>query len=207
MSTKQSRDPLLYIMQPTIKFPKANMQERFVVSRTVEEQKELPLLNEQAKEKFDSQVEDSVPPSDNIHNKGVGEKVDEVKTSNKKSVSQRKKLGAEEVQEIIGQYHQEQSLQEEEPKTQDHPKRNHPSHSFKRVKGFKEMLIPEKLNYLANFPKQLPPVPCIFVSEKSSIKGFLNQATEGIIEIKQFNNKLVELKLDELTDIRLIGLK
>ena len=40
MSMKQSRDPLLYIMQPAIKFPKASMQETFVVTKTIVKEQE-----------------------------------------------------------------------------------------------------------------------------------------------------------------------
>ena len=36
MSTNESREPLLYIMQPAIKFPKASMQETFVVTKPPE---------------------------------------------------------------------------------------------------------------------------------------------------------------------------
>ncbi|WP_428911400.1 CotO family spore coat protein [Niallia sp. Krafla_26] len=200
MSKNQSRDPLLYIMQPTLTFPKANMQEKYIVTKTIEKQEEKPLLNEQAKEKFDSQiVEEPLPTSET-------ELIEQEKINNKKKDSPKRKLQTEDVQEIIGQYHQEQSIVEEE-KTPSTQKRNKQSYSFKRVKSFKDMNIHEKLNYLVNFPKQLPPVPCIFVSNTSSIKGFLQFVTDDMIEIKQFNNKIVKLNLDELTDIRLIGLK
>ena len=57
MSIKQSRDPLLYIMQPAIQYPKANMQEKFVVTKKIVKEQDNPLLNEDAKNKFDSQTE------------------------------------------------------------------------------------------------------------------------------------------------------
>ena len=57
MSIKQSRDPLLYILQPAFTVPKANMQETFVVTKKVVKEQENPLLNEKAKNKFDSQSE------------------------------------------------------------------------------------------------------------------------------------------------------
>lgn len=203
MSMNGSRDPLLYIMQPDIKFPKANMQNTFVVTKPPVKQK--PLLNDEAKEKFDSQKEEQVL----VETKAVN--ADEKKISVEKELQSPENkvsegLEKEEVQEIIEQYHQDQSIQEENS-SRSQTKRNQKSYSFTQVKSFKDMEIQEKLNYLENFPKQLPPVPCIFTTENSSIKGFLVQSTDDMIEIKQFNNKKVELSSNDLIDIRMLGLK
>jgi hypothetical protein len=45
------------------------------------------------------------------------------------------------------------------------------------------------------------------MTKNSSIKGFLQKVTEEIIEIKQFNDKNIEQNMNDLTDIRMIGLK
>lgn len=203
MSINGSRDPLLYIMQPAIKFPKANMQETFVVMKPSAKQK--PLLNHEAKEKFDSQNEEQslVETSEINRDEGKENKEKEIQ-SRQNSVL--KKLETEEVQEIIEQYHRDQNAQEEN--TSPSPSKENPkSYSFKRVKSFREMSIVEKLNYLGNFPKQLPPVPCIFMTKASSIKGFLIQLMGDTVEIKQFNNKMVELSVNDLIDIKMIGLQ
>jgi len=206
MSSKQSRDPLLYIMQPTIRFPKATMQETFVVARNSQEDKK-PLLNEEAKKKFDSELDSpTTNPAEAIaENKGNTVTLDKEKKVRKKVAAGKKNLESDEVQEIIHHYHQDQTYQEETPATK--PEANQHSYSFKRVKSFREMNIMEKLNYLELFPKQLPPVPCIFMTKSSSIKGFLVQLSEDVIEIKQFNDKKVELLINEITDIKMIGLK
>ncbi|WP_338472187.1 CotO family spore coat protein [Niallia sp. XMNu-256] len=239
MSTNQSREPLLYIMQPAIKFPKANMQETFTVAKPG---KQKPLLNGEAKERFDSTKEEPVLIENNEVNNDEGEikvetkkqspekraskkfdskkedpvliernevnndegniKVETKKQSPEKKVS--KKIEAEEVREIIEQYHQVQSVEEDPSPSLPRTKK---SYSFKPVKSFKEMAIPDKLNYLSNFPKQLPPVPCIFITQNSSIKGFLLHSAEDFIEVKQFNNKKIELYTSDLINIKMIGLK
>src|SRR4051812_10799603 len=45
--------------------------------------------------------------------------------------------------------------------------------TFNRVKSFKEMNIEERLDYLINYPKVLPPAPCVFVTEEKSYQGYL----------------------------------
>lgn len=210
MSTNQSREPLLYIMQPAIKYPKANMQETFIVAKTSKAPNK-PLLNKEAKNKYDTQMETALSAQDEqvIENEDHQDQLLEQKKEKKgrkKVPSNNKNLEAKEVQEIIHQYHQNQSEKEQSPSPSESKRKQHP-YSFKRVKSFKEMNIQEKLNYLDHFPKQLPPVPCIFISKNSSIKGFLLHVTEEVIEIKQFNDKTVELSINEITEIKMIGLR
>ena len=132
------------------------------------------------------------------------EPVKEKKVYKKGNSTYKKDLISNEVQDIIHKYHLDRSDQEE---TDVQSTKKQAMYSFNRVKGFKEMTIVEKLNYLENFPKQLPPVPCIFMTKNSSIKGFLQKVTEEMIEIKQFNDKNIEQNMNDITDIRMIGLK
>lgn len=204
MSIKQSRDPLLYIMQPAIQYPKANMQEKFVVTNKIVKEQDSPLLNEDAKNKFDSQTEAETIEPVNEETESKMEPVKEKKVYKKGNSTHKKDLISNEVQDIIHNYHLDRSDHEE---TDVKSTKKQAMYSFNRIKGFKEMTIVEKLNYLENFPKQLPPVPCIFMTKNSSIKGFLQKVTEEIIEIKQFNDKNIEQNMNDLTDIRMIGLK
>ena len=75
------------------------------------------------------------------------------------------------------------------------------------MKSFKEMNTIERLNYLVHFPKLLPPVPCVFVTKSRSVKGFLVKQTEDSIEIKQFNDQMMQISLRELIEVKMIGLK
>jgi hypothetical protein len=207
MSIKQSRDPLLYIMQPAIQYPKATMQEKFVVTKKIVKEQDHPLLNEEAKNKFDTQTEAEIIEQIEQVNEETESKMEQVKEkiAYKKGQSAYKKdLVSNEVQEIIHKYHLDRSDQEE---TAVQSTKKQAMYSFNKVKGFKEMTILEKLKYLENFPKQLPPVPCIFMTKNSSIKGFLQKVREEIIEIKQFNDKNIEQNMNDITDIRMIGLK
>lgn len=204
MSTKPSRDPLLYIMQPAIQYPKANMQEKFVVTNKIDKEQDIPLLNDDAKNKFDSQPGAETINQINEETENKMAPVKEKKVSKKGNSTYKKDLISNEVQDIIHKYHLEQSDQGE---IEDKSTKKQAMYSFNRIKGFKEMTILEKLNYLENFPKQLPPVPCIFMTKNSSIKGFLQKVMEEMIEIKQFNDKNIEQNINDLTDIRMIGLK
>ena len=105
------------------------------------------------------------------------------------------------VQEVIDQYHEENPNEGKAPTSKQH------SYSFKRVKSFKEMSTTEKLNYLVHFPKLLPPVPCIFVTGNSSVRGFLVNRTEDSVEVKQFNEKILHIPIEKITDIKLIGIQ
>ena len=56
--------------------------------------------------------------------------------------------------------------------------------NFNRVKGFKEMNLIERLEYLANFPKALPPVPCVYYTEEKNYQGYLVEYNEQEITIR-----------------------
>ena len=55
---------------------------------------------------------------------------------------------------------------------------------FNRVKVFKEMNLIERLEYLANFPKALPPVPCVFITEEKNYQGYLVEYNDQEITIR-----------------------
>ena len=69
------------------------------------------------------------------------------------------------------------------------------------------MSTTEKLNYLVHFPKLLPPVPCIFVTDNSSVRGFLVERTEDSVKVKQFNEKILHIPIEKLTDVKMIGIQ
>lgn len=80
-------------------------------------------------------------------------------------------------------------------------------HFFRRVKPFKEMDIHEKINYLANFPEQLSPVPCLFVeNNEKQMRGYFVGKDHDEIKIQLSDKKETTIKISNLTDIRLLGL-
>lgn len=79
--------------------------------------------------------------------------------------------------------------------------------SFQRVKSFKEMNILERLDYLIDFPKQLPPVPCIFEIEGNTLQGYLIGKTNEQIEIKQFDGKIETVHIQAIREVRMAGLR
>lgn len=78
---------------------------------------------------------------------------------------------------------------------------------FKRVKGFKEMNLLERLEYLENFPKALPPVPCVFYTEDKNYQGYLVEYNEQDVTIRIPNQTTETIPLKDLKDVLMIGIK
>lgn len=79
--------------------------------------------------------------------------------------------------------------------------------AFNRVKGFKEMAINEKLQYLVNFPNAFRPVPCIFCTEEKKYQGYLLEQNEREVQIKLPDSTTKAIPINDLKDIIMIGLK
>lgn len=78
--------------------------------------------------------------------------------------------------------------------------------AFKRLKGFKEMGIVEKLEYLLHFPKQLPPVPCLVITTNENIRGFVVDLTEENVDLKLMDQTVITLKISTIQEVRMIGI-
>jgi hypothetical protein len=208
MSIKKSRHPLLYIQQPELNYPKPEMQQTYVVRKA-----ELESENTASKPLAENESKPNKTLESNHHNhthdhaiQSNEEETEEKSLSNTvmdegelQSKIQNEELPSSAIQDAIQQY------QNDVPSTQ--PTRKKQSYSFNRVKSFKEMNTIERLNYLVHFPKLLPPVPCVFVTKSRSVKGFLVKKTEDAIEIKQFNDQMMQISLGELIEVKMIGLK
>jgi hypothetical protein len=195
MAMNKSRDPLFYIIQPTISYPKVNMQESFVMKKPEAEQSVLQDVNEKKEDKEKKETETE---------KNEKEVTENEKLDQKKKVSlEKENLTPDDIQELIHQYHEENK--KEETSVFKGSKKHH-FYTFNRVKSFKEMNILERLHYIEHFPKQLPPVPCVFVTKSQSVKGFLLNKTDDVIEIKQMNQKVAEIQIDDLVEVKMIGL-
>ncbi|MEH7354667.1 CotO family spore coat protein [Neobacillus drentensis] len=79
--------------------------------------------------------------------------------------------------------------------------------SINRVKPFKEMDLNERLDYLINFPKVLPPVPCVFYTAEKNYQGFLAEYDHHQVTIKFHDQTVKTVPLEELTDVIMIGIK
>jgi hypothetical protein len=226
LNTNKSREPLLYIQQPDWNYPESDMQETFFIKKTEAEpvtekaSQLLPIGEDQInvepkdsmsavsiKEKEDIEVKVNLENSEqNEHQEAPLNNVISLETEKKVSGedAQEKVVESTEVQKVIAQYEKER--QEEKP---DLPldTRTKQIFTFKRVKSFKEMNTEEKVDYLVNFPKLLPPVPCVFIMSNSSIRGFLVSKIEEEIEIKTFDEKIIHIQTNELNDIKIIGFK
>ncbi|WP_062104412.1 CotO family spore coat protein [Bacillus niameyensis] len=74
------------------------------------------------------------------------------------------------------------------------------------VKSFKDMSIPEKLQYLAQLPSSQPPFPCEFITQNQRVKGVLDKCIEGEekFTVMNFKGEIKEIVKGDLKSIRII---
>jgi hypothetical protein len=92
----------------------------------------------------------------------------------------------------------------QEKKTQSNQEKQR---AFNRVKGFKDMDLMERLEYLDNFPKALPPVPCVFYTEEKNYQGYLVEYNEQDVTIRFPNQTTETIPFKSLKDVMMIGIK
>ncbi|MED1472059.1 CotO family spore coat protein [Bacillus salipaludis] len=80
-------------------------------------------------------------------------------------------------------------------------------YSFKKVKSFKEMNMKERLRYLVDFPKALPPVPCVFYTVNKNYQGYLQDYRGQEITIQFHDQTTKTIPVDDLKDVIMIGIK
>ncbi|WP_313804530.1 CotO family spore coat protein [Cytobacillus sp.] len=191
MTKRKEKEPLFYIQQPTFQFPTIKMQETYSSKR--------------AESLKTAQISESIEMNQK-------QEVGEEKASNTKlpKADQEEKMKKtnlyqqEKVQDALEEFETDRRKVEENTAFS---MRTDRKPSFQRVKSFKEMSMMERLQYLMEFPKQLPPVPCLFITNENTVKGFLNSHLNDFIEIKLLNGEMKKISLGELKDIKMIGLR
>ncbi|KAB2337233.1 hypothetical protein F7731_06335 [Cytobacillus depressus] len=192
MQKKKLKDPFFHISQPSGKVQQANMQEFF--------------STKVAKKQSKAEPEAQMTKEKEIKKETKEEKLEEIKLNDiPENQVIEEIIDSDKATEIIENYEAEKVVEDESPFVS-HFKRM-PSPSFKRLKSFKEMDTLEKLNYLVEFPKQLPPVPCVFETEGGAFRGILVEKTEDAIKIKSFDGKTNTLKIPSIIEVRMIGLR
>jgi len=68
------------------------------------------------------------------------------------------------------------------------------------------MDVEEKLDYLANFPRQLPPVPCLFQTEGKAVRGILKEKNNREVIVKLFDQTESTILIKDLVEVRMVGL-
>ncbi|TCN27825.1 CotO family spore coat protein [Mesobacillus foraminis] len=74
---------------------------------------------------------------------------------------------------------------------------------LRRVKPFRSMTVSEKIGYLVNFPKQLPPVTCSFTTSDYVYTGIFMNQVDDEVEIKLPNGELTSIKTDSIRNIKM----
>ncbi|GLB58933.1 spore coat CotO family protein [Cytobacillus sp. NCCP-133] len=182
MAEKKEKEPLFYIQQPNFQFPESKMQTVYSSRKAeLESKKKHP----DSLQELDAAVENTI--------KKPEEKVVE-------DVAEQKK-----VQETIEEFEAGREEKKEAPSFAFTTEKRKPS--FRRVKSFKEMDTSERLDYLIDFPKQLPPIPCIFETDEKAIRGFLISRGDEFIEIKLFDESTKQISINSIKEIKMIGLR
>lgn len=79
--------------------------------------------------------------------------------------------------------------------------------SLRRVKPFNEMDVRERIDYLLNIPKVLPPIPCVFYTTNQNYQGYLTGFEENQLIVQFYNKTTKTIPIDEIKNIIMIGLK
>jgi len=209
LNTKKSPEPLFYIQQPELEFPKLEMQEVFMSKKTDGKCQLCNIIKKSVHdgqsnwsylEETDAAVSKMIPlnETDSLLERNSNERIER---QEKEPLDLNYDHDA--LQEMIAQYEMKRQFETDTRPLSSN--KNHPL-SLKRAKTFKEMVIDEKLEYLIRFPKPLPPVPCIFTAGNRTIRGFLMSNNERKIDIKTFDKTVLTIPIYELKDIQMIGM-
>ncbi|WP_164745636.1 CotO family spore coat protein [Neobacillus mesonae] len=136
----------------------------------------------------------------------IEDAVEEIKAGSEKKINAASKAGSfrEPIPIEINKMNIRPAVEDTETETK--PKASINS-TLKRVKPFNEMDIRERIDYLLNIPKVLPPVPCVFYTTNQNYQGYLLNHDENQVTI-QFHNKTTKtISVDEIKNIIMIGLK
>ncbi|KKK36988.1 hypothetical protein WQ57_16530 [Mesobacillus campisalis] len=180
---KMNHRPLLYIDQPRIQFPSVIMQEVYTIKNT---KKDKIHLGEEASP---SELEAGVQSAITEGNTG--------------SIPMQKVMDKELEEEGTFSLEGDEQKPEENPSPFDTRRRH--KYSFRRTKNFKDLEIHEKLLYLENFPEQLSPVSCLYITPETTYIGVLESNGEESIEIKLRNGSTAVLAKDDIQEIRMLG--
>jgi len=146
---------------------------------------------EKQKEKLEAQKREEQLQQLEKQKKIMGEEI-QLKRTNEKFINS----SPFDVQKQITEYNESQGKEEKQQKKP----------AFRRLKSFKEMSIDEKLTYLLNFPKQLPPVPCIVITESQNVRGFVIGKDEQFVQLNLMNESVMKIALKSIQEVKMIGL-
>lgn len=185
---KMNREPLLYIQQPDFNKPKIMMQTIYV-SPNSKGKSSREAVNEKKVSNHKDVTKYLVNTNDEV--------VDVILLSENSEVQEgRKEHTSENIQAIIEEYDSKYVYSEQHTST---------GYPMNTIKSFKEMDINERISYLRNFPKKLPPVTCLYMTKDQLLRGFLVGKTDEKIEIKQLNQSIITLKIKEIIEIKMLG--
>lgn len=97
------------------------------------------------------------------------------------------------------------SVDDREPYSNPFDTKRRTEYSFQRVKHFREMTVSEKIAYLENYPIQLAPISCLYLTRTTTYTGFLLSNLDDSIEIQLPNHRKAIIDKADLQEIRMLG--
>ncbi|MFE8700412.1 CotO family spore coat protein [Cytobacillus sp. FJAT-54145] len=205
---KKSREPLLFIQQPKMKPGKYNMQETYSSKRAeAKKQEAIQRRLIEAKAKEENEIKKEVKKK-KIQVEGLGLDQEYSIFGSNKELSektqenlQKVEKTPEDIQNTINDYEEQvrSGVEKEEYESESFTK------GLRKVKSFREMNTEERIQYLVNFPKQLPPVPCMVYTLSETYRGFITGRTEGEINLKLMDQKKKSILIKEIKEIKMAG--
>ncbi|MFB6465360.1 CotO family spore coat protein [Cytobacillus sp. Hz8] len=185
---KIKQEPILYIQQPEFNKPNIKMQAIFVARNSKGRILNERIDNPEEKE-YQNRKETIVDTNDEVVEVMILSEINGTQV-------ERYEQSSEQIQAIIEAYdaYFVETLQQLST-----------GYQIDKRKFFREMTIPERIQYLVNFPKEVPPVTCLYLTKDQLVRGFLINKNDECIEIKQLNQSIIKLKIRDITEIKMLG--
>ncbi|WP_407271025.1 CotO family spore coat protein [Radiobacillus sp. PE A8.2] len=172
---KHLHNPMLYITQPKLEKPSASMQSSYRTPK---------------KRTIDKQSADATASN---------EKTIRRKKMKLKQESEQPAIEAEVEKGVVDREldeHNDYNLEESEEKGTEQSNR----------KRFRDMTVEEKVNYFVSLPKQVPKMKCEVKTAEQSYRGVIYDYDNKVVFMVVIRGrKKIELDIDEIIDIRLMG--
>lgn len=190
------QEPLLYIQQPDLNKPKIKMQTIYMTKRPRvsqfqdQDKKEMEPTKSEKKEflvNTNDEVLDMILLSENRET-DVEKSEITIKTIQEKTTDA--------IQAVIEEYDSRYIETVQQISS---------GYSINKLKNFKEMNLVERINYLIDFPKEIPPVTCLFLTKDQLIRGYVVENNAEVIKIKQLNQSVITLKVKDIIEIKMLG--
>ncbi|WP_042455341.1 CotO family spore coat protein [Neobacillus dielmonensis] len=198
MSSNKEQGPLLYIQQPFVRIPQNfHMQEVYTSRQKKTQTEDVPIEAEAIEPDQVMELEQMMEPQQGMEPEQV---IELEQVMEPEQVTEPERVESPVSIELSNHERPDQTQM-----TQSFAKRRS---SLNKVKPFKEMSLTERIDYLLDFPKVLPPVQCVFYTNSAKYLGVLTGYEENQVVILVPNQTdTITIPVKELKNIIMIGIR